>query len=360
MHLDRAIPMLSPMLLLLAASSAFAFHAPAASRGALARSTVPLLQEAATVAGGDAWASIAAVANPDRSQMVAALDQLKDEGKASLWRSGRLAPRPVSLRELCQTTSLEASVLDPSASEYSLDDISGTFVKVLLGCTVVGLLIQVLPLPDTIRFTGTYLIGGVPIAILAIGSTAPGILFAPFEMMKSKPEKEELRERRARHEAAHLLCAYCLGVPVESVSVGESPEVVCYDETAANKPGTLVPAESLNSLAVVALAGLMAEAVSDVPRLPWHLPCCACTYLLTLCRPRASCLTAGFLRLVHGRVRGPRRPQRHAASRHTSDPRAGAAGLDALRGAAGLEPDQTARDRAPGHHRQPTRRQGAH
>ena len=123
-----------------------------------------------------------------------------------------------------------------------------------------GLLIQALPLPDDVRFTLTYLIGGIPIAVVAIGSTAPGILFLPFQAMRSDDKKDEARERRARHEAAHLLCSYCLGVPAASVSVGESPEVVIYDEVAVTQPGALVPEESLPPLAVVAMAGLMAEA----------------------------------------------------------------------------------------------------
>jgi hypothetical protein len=111
------------------------------------------------------------------------------------------------------------------------------------------------------RFTGTYLIAGVPIGILAIGSVAPGILFLPIEAFRSATAKQETLERRARHEAAHLLTAHCLGVPVASVSVANgSPQVVVFDEVAVQAPGAMLPAASLPSLAVVAVSGLMAEA----------------------------------------------------------------------------------------------------
>ena len=38
--------------------------------------------------------------------------------------------------QLRRSTKLEAAVLDPTASEYSLEDIQNTFAKVIIGCTV--------------------------------------------------------------------------------------------------------------------------------------------------------------------------------------------------------------------------------
>jgi hypothetical protein len=201
----------------------------------------------------------------DRAAVVAKLDALKASGDAPLWNSFRLAPRAVGLRELCQTTKLPEKVLDPTAVEYDIQDIQSAFVKVLVGATLASGLWAVgsdaLGMDAGLRFTGTYLIAGVPIGILAIGSVAPGILFLPSEAFKSGTAKEETRERRARHEAAHLLTAHCLGVPVSSVSVSNgSPQVVVFDEVAAQLPGALLPAASLPALAVVAVSGLMAEA----------------------------------------------------------------------------------------------------
>ncbi len=77
-----------------------------------------------------AWAAVDAATT--REETLACLEDLREDGEASLWNSFRLAPRPVSLGELCRTTKLEESVLDPTASEFSLEDIQGTFIKVTL------------------------------------------------------------------------------------------------------------------------------------------------------------------------------------------------------------------------------------
>ena len=56
-------------------------------------------------------------------------------------------------------------------------------IKVIIGCSVISIAWAVgsdaLGLDAGLRFTFTYLIAGVPIAILAIGSVAPGLLFPP-------------------------------------------------------------------------------------------------------------------------------------------------------------------------------------
>ena len=71
-----------------------------------------------------------------RADAMSTLDALKESGESSLWKSFRLAPRAVSLQELTMTTRLDKEVLDPTASEFSIDDISGAFFKTLIGATV--------------------------------------------------------------------------------------------------------------------------------------------------------------------------------------------------------------------------------
>ena len=194
---------------------------------------------------------------------VQTLDALKDQGTAALWRSApKLAPRQVTLNELCQTTSLPQKALDPTKTDIDPKTIADLFTKTLLACTAAAALWLALPIDDSLRFTGAYLIAGVPIAILAIGSSAPSLLFLPYETFMSAKNKEQNRERICRHEAAHLLTAYCLGLPAESVSVAKGePQVSLYDEDAAAQPGYLIDSEvMLPKLAVVAVAGLVAEA----------------------------------------------------------------------------------------------------
>ena len=147
-----------------------AFHTPSAINSAIRiptrRTSTPLLQ----ITDG-----------MSRQQMVAAMEGMKADGSSKLWNTMRLAPRAVSLRELTQSTKLEPKVLDPTATEFEIGDIQDISVKVLIACTVASGLWAVgtdaLGLDAGLRFTGTYLIAGIPIAGLAIGSTAPGLLF---------------------------------------------------------------------------------------------------------------------------------------------------------------------------------------
>ena len=93
------------------------------------------------------------------------------------------------------------------------------------------------------------LIAGIPIAGLAIGSTAPGILFLPVEWFRAATANEEEKRTRSNrvctHEASHLLCAYVLGLPIQEVAIDEKggPRVVVYDEESVQQPGVFVQAE---------------------------------------------------------------------------------------------------------------------
>ncbi|EOD24788.1 hypothetical protein EMIHUDRAFT_457692 [Emiliania huxleyi CCMP1516] len=173
-----------------------------------------------------------------REANLAALEELSAAGAASLWKSAKVSPRPVSLGELSRTTKIPEAALDPTATEYSLQDIQDTFVKVVVGCTVGAVAwaagSDALGLDAGLRFTGTYLLAGVPIGILAIGSTAPGILFCQRAFKKATADEEARR--------------------------GALQRVVVYDEELAQQPGVFVSADQISSLAVVAVSGLIAEA----------------------------------------------------------------------------------------------------
>jgi len=233
----------------------------AASPQSLHRSSAVRLDAAAK------WAPVAAASS--RAAAVEAIGALKAGGAATLWGEFKLAPRPVTLRELCQTTRLDEKVLDPTATEFSLSDIQDVFIKVIIGCTVGATAWAVgsdaLGLDAGLRFTGTYLFAGIPIGILAVGSTAPGILFLPVEAFRAAVANEEEKRTRAlrvcKHEAAHLLCAYTLGLPVQEVVADEKgPRVVVFDEELSQQPGQFVDASQVDALAVVAMSGFMAEA----------------------------------------------------------------------------------------------------
>ena len=156
------------------------------------------------------WSSVEGT--KDRAANLAVMDELKESGDATLWNTMRLAPRSVSLRELSQMTKIDEKALQPG-EEFSLEDIQvtpdtpaharahrclphrlaahrsladrpaadrspaagqDTFIKVIIGCSVTSIAWAVgsdaLGLDAGLRFTFTYLLAGIPIGILAIGS----------------------------------------------------------------------------------------------------------------------------------------------------------------------------------------------
>lgn len=64
-------------------------------------------------------------------------------------------------------------------------------------------------LPGQWGYFGSYLVGGISLAVLAIGSVNPGIL--QWGLDKFARIDAKYRERILAHEAAHFLVAYALG-----------------------------------------------------------------------------------------------------------------------------------------------------
>ena len=82
----------------------------------------------------------------------------------------------------------------------------------IVGCSVTSIAWAVgsdaLGLDAGLRFTFTYLLAGIPIGILAIGSVAPGILFLPIEAYRAATANEEEKRTRdlrvCKHEVRTL------------------------------------------------------------------------------------------------------------------------------------------------------------
>jgi hypothetical protein len=121
-------------------------------------------------------------------------------------------------------------------------------------------------LPGQWGFWGQYLGGGISIAVLGVGSVAPGLLELPIRFFSNV--FPDYRDRVARHEAAHFLCAYLLGVPVVNYSVDLGAEHTEFFELklerklfAGGAGGRLSEGE-VDALAVIAMAGIAAEALA--------------------------------------------------------------------------------------------------
>lgn len=129
------------------------------------------------------------------------------------------------------------------------------------GSSVLALLLG--QLPGDWGFFGMYLSGGVSIAVLGVGSVAPSLLQIPINLFSGL--FPDYRDRVLRHEAAHFLVGYLLGVPIVGYSLDLGKEHTDFLEARLERK--IVGAQRLSeaevdALAVVAMAGIAAEAMT--------------------------------------------------------------------------------------------------
>ncbi|XP_021274300.1 uncharacterized protein LOC110409320 [Herrania umbratica] len=195
-----------------------------------------------------------AISEKDSDAVKEALDQLSEVGWAKKWSSQPyVSRRTTSLREL---TSLGIKNAETLAIPSVRND--AAFLFTVVGTTgFLGLLAG--QLPGDWGFFVPYLIGSISLIVLAVGSISPGLLQAAIGGFSSF--FPDYQERIARHEAAHFLIAYLLGLPILGYSLDIGKEHVNLIDEKLEKliySGQL-DAELLDRLAVVAMAGLAAE-----------------------------------------------------------------------------------------------------
>ncbi|QCD84753.1 uncharacterized protein LOC114177962 [Vigna unguiculata] len=198
-----------------------------------------------------------AISKKDSDAVKEALDQLGQVGWAKKWSSQPyVSRRTTSLRELTSLGIKNAenlaipSVRNDAAFLFTVVGTTG-FFAVLAG-----------QLPGDWGFFLPYLIGSISLVVLAVGSISPGLLQAAISSFSTL--FPDYQERIARHEAAHFLVAYLLGLPILGYSLDIGKEHVNLIDQRLEKliySGQL-DAKELDRLAVVSMAGLAAEGLT--------------------------------------------------------------------------------------------------
>ncbi|KAF6149317.1 hypothetical protein GIB67_026173 [Kingdonia uniflora] len=195
-----------------------------------------------------------AVSKKDSDAVKEALDQLKEVGWAKKWGSQPyLSRRTTPLRELTNLGIKNAenlaipSVRNDAAFLFTVVGTTG-FLGVFAG-----------QLPGDWGFFVPYLLGSISLVVLAVGSVSPGLLQATIGGFSTF--FPDYQDRIARHEAAHFLVAYLLGLPILGYSldigkehvnlIGEKLQKLIYSGKLDEK--------ELDRLSVITMAGLAAE-----------------------------------------------------------------------------------------------------
>ncbi|CAL8463088.1 g2622 [Coccomyxa elongata] len=187
-----------------------------------------------------------------------AMNKLKEGGVLKKW--GAELEEPYDRRNVFLGDLKRVGVLNPSGIGVASIRNDKAFLFTVVGVTSV-LAVAAGFLPGDWGFFVPYLTGGISIAVLAVGSTAPGLL--QFFIDKFSSIYPDYRERVLRHEAAHLLAGYLYGVPVTAYSLNIGQAHTDFAEAKLQRrliEGSLEDSE-INALSVVALAGAAAESM---------------------------------------------------------------------------------------------------
>ena len=215
-----------------------------------------------TAAAGD-WAALeAAIGRTERvaAEVDAAMRALRDAGRASAWGSAadeQMVRRNVFLNEIKR-----AGVMDPEAiGKPSVRNDAAFLGTTVVASSVLATLAGVL-LPGDWGAFSSYLIGGVSIAVLAVGSTAPGLL--QFAIDRFSLVFPDYKDRTLRHEAGHFLVGYLLGVPIGGYSLNLAKEHIDFVEGKLGRSMFVedLGEQELNVLAVISMAGVAAEGMA--------------------------------------------------------------------------------------------------
>lgn len=184
------------------------------------------------------------------------MEDLKKYGMNPKWGA---ACETLNRRNVFQNELRQVGLKDPGQIVITSTRNDLAFlVTVTLSTSFVAVLAQAV-LPGDWGFFTSYLVGGITLGVLAIGSTAPGLLQVFID--KFSQVFPDYRERVVRHEAAHLLMGYLMGVPITNYDLGIGKEHTEFAEVKMQKrliERKMEDAE-IDQLSCVAVAGIAAE-----------------------------------------------------------------------------------------------------
>ena len=215
-----------------------------------------------------------------------AMRSLRDDGKLALWNAAGTTSRRRNVFPGELSRGPNKLACEPSAIATPSVRNDAAFLFTVVITTSVLATVAGVVLPGDWGFFSSYLIGGINLVVLAIGSTAPGLLTVLTD--KFSLVFPDYRERTLRHEAGHFLLAYLHGAPIASYSLElrgarvSANRFCCLllfvsDPLRPHSPFSQVQLaqavlqrklyagrledEELDSLAVIAMGGVAAEAI---------------------------------------------------------------------------------------------------
>lgn len=191
------------------------------------------------------------------ANVMTAMRSLSDAGLVAKW--GGAATESVRRRSVFNGDLKLMGIKEPEKiARPTVRNDAAFIVAVVGGTSVVAVLAG--QLPGDWGFFVPYLVGSISLVVLAVGSTNPGLL--QFFIDGFSRVFPDYRERLLRHEAAHFLTGYLLGVPITEYSLDIGRQHTDFAEAKLQRriiEGGLEDSD-VDVLAVISMAGVAAEA----------------------------------------------------------------------------------------------------